>query len=121
MQRSFLCGKTVYSYVPTNSSGGPCSLQRLFLCQRPHPARHHRELTLGPDCNSELYLFSPAEYVALSLFVMLAMTVALTVVIRRIACSVAKALNTTSQVIHANGEEQLREAVLENKAATDCC
>lgn len=49
------------------------------------------------------------------------MTVALNVVIRRMACSVAKALNTTSQAIHANGEElgQGREAVLENKAATD--
>ena len=34
-------GMTVYSYVPANSSGGPCSLGRLmvFMPQKPHLTR----------------------------------------------------------------------------------
>lgn len=111
----------VYSYVPANNSGGPCSLGRLtaFMPQRPHLTRHRRELTLGPDCNSELHLFIPAEYVAL--FVMSAMTNALNVEIRRMACSLVKSLNATSQTSDAIGEElrQAREVILEHRATTD--
>lgn len=118
-----ICGKTVYSYVPANSSGGPCSLGRLtvFMPQRPHLMQHFRELISGSDCNSDLHLFSPAEYVALSLFVMPAMTVALNAEISKMACSMVKALNATSQAIHAIGEElgQVREAVLEHRATID--
>ena len=37
---SLICGRTVYSYVPANSSGGPCSLGRLmvFMPQKPPPS-----------------------------------------------------------------------------------
>ncbi|XP_074172436.1 uncharacterized protein LOC141567811 [Rhinolophus sinicus] len=118
-----ICGRTVYSYVPANSTGGPCSLGRLtvFLPQRPHPTEHHTEIVLSSDCNSEQHLFSPAEYTALSLVVMPAMTIALNIEISSMACSMVKALNATSQAIHALGEElgQVREAVLENRAAID--
>lgn len=50
------------------------------------------------------------------------MTIALNVEISHIACSMAKALNATSQAIHAMGQVlgQVREAVLENRAAIDC-
>lgn len=87
-----LCGKTVYSYVPTPSTGGSCSLGRLtvFMPQRPHPTGQHRETALGPECN-------------------------------RRACSVVKSLNATSQAIHAIWEAlgPVREAALENRAAID--
>ncbi|KAF6323388.1 hypothetical protein mRhiFer1_008366 [Rhinolophus ferrumequinum] len=112
-----------YSYVPAYSTGGPCSLRRLtvFLPQKPCQLRHHRELALDPSCDSNIHLFSPAEYISLSLFVVPAMTIALNVEISHIACSMAKALNATSQAIHAMGQElgQVREAVLENRAAID--
>ena len=69
------CGMTVYSCVPANSSGGPCFLGRLtaFIPQKPHLSWVRRHLSLTPDCNSDLYRFSPAEYVSLTIFVMPAM------------------------------------------------
>ncbi|KAF6339818.1 hypothetical protein mRhiFer1_008081 [Rhinolophus ferrumequinum] len=112
-----------YSYVPAYSTGGPCSLGRLtlFLPQKPHQVRHHRELALDPSCDSDIHLFSPAEYIPLSLFVVPAMTIALNVEISHIACSMAKALNATSQAIHTMNQElgQVGEVVLENQAAKD--
>lgn len=86
-----ICGKTVYSYVPTPSTGGSCSLGRLTVfVTETHPTGQHRETALGPECN-------------------------------RRACSVVKSLNTTSQAIHAIGEAlgPVREAALENRAAID--
>lgn len=52
---------------------------------------------------------------------MLAMTLSLNTEISRTAFPMAKALNVTSQAIHAIGEElgQVREAVLENRITTD--
>ena len=46
----------------------------------------------------------------------------LNVKISRLACSMVKALNATSQAISAISQElgQVREAVLENRAAIDC-
>ena len=74
-------GRTVYSYVPANSSGGPCSLGRLtvFMPQKPHLTRIQWDLSLTPDCNSDLRLFSPAEYVSLTVFIMSAMVTYLNV------------------------------------------
>lgn len=74
-----ICGEIAYSYVPAYSTGAPCSFGRLtvFLPQKPHQVRHRRELTLDPSCNSDVHLFSTAEYVSLSLFVVPAITIAL--------------------------------------------
>lgn len=49
------------------------------------------------------------------------LTVALNVEFGHMACATAKALNTTSQAIHAMGQElgQVREAILENRPAID--
>lgn len=67
----FICGETAYSYVPAYSTGGPCSLGRLtvFLPQKPYQVRYRQELTLDSSCNSDIHLFSLAEYVSLSLSV----------------------------------------------------
>ena len=66
-------------------------------------------------------LFSPDEYVPLTIFVMPAMVTYLHVEISRLACTMAKALNATSQAISAISQElgQIREVVLENRAAVD--
>lgn len=50
------------------------------------------------------------------------MTIALNVEISHIARSMAKVLNATWQAIHAMGQVlgQVREALLENRAAIDC-
>lgn len=110
--------EAVYSGVPGTSSGGPCSLERptVFIPQRPHLTRHAGQLTLGSDSNSELHLPDLPEYVALSLFVMLSLTVALHAEMKRMARSVTKA---TSQATHAirEGVGQVTEIVLENRAA----
>ena len=65
--------------------------------------------------------FSPAEYVSLTIFVMPTMVTYLNVKISKLTCAVAKALNATSQAISAISQElgQVREAVLENRAAID--
>ena len=54
---------------------------------------------LTPDCDSDLYLFSPAEYVTLTIFVISAMVTYLNVQISRLACAMTKAFNATSQAI----------------------
>ena len=76
-----ICGMTVYSYVPANNSEGPCSLGRLtvFMPQKPHLTWVRLDLSLTPDCNSDLRLFSPAEYVSLTVFIMSAMVTYLNV------------------------------------------
>ena len=68
------------------------------------------------------YFFSPAEYVSLTVFVMPAMVAYLNAHISRLACTMVKALNAASQVVSAISQElrQVREAVLENRAAIDC-
>lgn len=120
-----ICGLTVYSYIPANSKGGPCSLGRLavFLPQKHHTTRVRQDLStsLTPDCNDNLHLRSPAEYVSLTIFVMSVMVTSPSVEIGRVACSMVKALNTTSRAISAINQElrQVGQAVLENRAALD--
>ena len=67
---SIICRRTVYSYVPVYGSRGPCSVARLtvFMPQKPHNTQAWCELSLAPDCNSDLYLFSSTEYVSLTIF-----------------------------------------------------
>ncbi|KAF6081840.1 hypothetical protein HJG60_008846 [Phyllostomus discolor] len=117
-------GMTVYSYVPANSSGEPCSLGRLmvFMPQKPHLTQVRRDVSLTPDCISDLHLFSPAEYVSLTIFVMPTIVTHLNIEISRLACAVVKALNATSQAISAISQEleQVRKVVLDNCAAVDC-
>ena len=114
---------TVCSCVPANSSGGPRSLGRLTLCtpQKPHQTRARRDLSLTHHCVSDLCLFSPAEYVSLTICVMPATVTYLNVEISRLAYAMAKASNASSQAISAVSQElgQVREAVLENHAAID--
>ena len=58
---------------------------------------------------------------SLAIFVMPAMVTYLNVEISRLACTIATALNATSQAISAISQElgQVREAVLENSTAID--
>ena len=51
-----ICGMTVSSCVPANSSGGPCSLGRLmvFMPQKPRLPQAPLDLSLAPDYNSDL-------------------------------------------------------------------
>ena len=59
---------------------------------------------------------------SLTIFVLPATVTYLNVEISKLACAMAKALNATSQAISAISQElgQVREAVLENRAAIDC-
>ena len=54
---SLIGGMTVYSYVPVNSPGGPCSLGRLlvFVPQKPHLTWVRQDLSLTPDYISDLF------------------------------------------------------------------
>ena len=118
-----ICGRTVYSYVPANSFGGPCCLGRLtvFMPQKPHLTRARQELSLAPDCESDSYLFSPAEYISLTVFGMPITVTSLNVEISRLACAMVKSLSATSEAISAISQElgQFKEAVLENRTAID--
>lgn len=122
-----ICGRMAYSYIPANSTGGPCTIGRftVFMSQMSYinvttPVIRGRH-SLPPNCVSDLSLFSPAEYVSLSLFVLPAMSIALNVEISHLACSMAKAINATSKAISEINQElsEVRETVLEKRAITD--
>ncbi|KAF6109617.1 hypothetical protein HJG60_010870 [Phyllostomus discolor] len=117
-----ICGMTIYSYVPANSSGGPCSLGRLmvFMPQKPHLTWVQWDLSLTPNFITDLHLLA-LLYMSLTMLIMSAMVTYLNGDICRLACTVAKALNATSQAISAISQElgQVREAVLKNCAAVD--
>ena len=67
----------------------------VYVSEAP-PHLGSRERSLVPDRNGDLHLFSPAEHVSLTIFVMPAMVTYLSVEISRWVCAVAKALNATS-------------------------
>lgn len=107
--------------------GGPCTIGGLTVFM---PQKSHIEVTtpiigrkhgLPLNCISGLSLFSPAEYVSLSFFILPAMSIALNVEISHLACSLGKAINATSKAISEINQElsEVREAVLENRAAID--
>lgn len=76
---------------------------------------------LTPDCDDDLTLRSPAEYIALNNFVMPVVVGYLNKEIAQLACSMVKSLTTTSRAIHWINQElgEIRGAVLENRAAID--
>lgn len=120
-----ICGLTVYTYIPANSTGGPCSLGRLtVLTPQKHPvtrAEQYLSMTLPAACNDNLHLWSPAEYVSFTVFVTSVMVTPPHVEKGRLACSIIKALNTTARAVSAKNLElgQVGEAVLEHRAALD--
>lgn len=120
-----LCGLTVYTYIPANSTGGPCSLGRLAV---PGPQRHpvprdeqYLSLTLPAICRDDLHGWSPAEYVSFTVLVTSVMVTSPQAEKGRLACSIVKALNTTAGAASALTLEPGRagEAVLEHRAALD--
>ena len=69
----------------------------------PYPS--WRELSLAPDCNSNLHLFSPTKYESLFTFVMPAIVTFLNIKISKSAYAIARALNATLQAISAVTQE----------------
>lgn len=120
-----ICGLTVYTYIPANSTGGPCSLGRLTV---PMPQQHpitrdeqYLSLTLPAACSDNLHGWSPAEYVSFTVFVTSVMVTPPQVEKGRLACSIVKALNTTGGAVSALNLElgQAGEADLKHRAARD--
>ncbi|KAK1330269.1 hypothetical protein QTO34_010457 [Cnephaeus nilssonii] len=76
---------------------------------------------MTPNSNDNPLLWSPADYTALTIFVMLVMGGFLNVEVTWLACGMVKAQNTTSRATQGTNQElsQAREAVLENRAAID--
>ncbi|XP_045677565.1 syncytin-B-like [Phyllostomus hastatus] len=118
-----ICGRTVYSYVPANSSGGPCSLGRLtvFMPQKPHPTGDPQEFLLTLNCDNYFHLFSLTEHMLLTTFVVPAVATSLNMERSTAACTLAKVLNATIQAIGAISQElgQAGEVALQNRAALD--
>ncbi|XP_032065239.1 uncharacterized protein LOC116503140 [Thamnophis elegans] len=119
-----LCGLQACSYIPANSTGGPCTLEKLTMLM-PFLQRQYRRAfhSLDPDCESEVSLLTKAEYVSLavSLVGVPGLTVRNSRNLNSLACTLAKGLNLTSQALAALNRElrQVREATLENRAAID--
>ncbi|XP_059580914.1 syncytin-A-like [Alligator mississippiensis] len=131
------CGRMIYSYLPANATGGPCTIARVTAAlprksdlmhteQTPLGGRFKRAYTtLTADCdeNDSPGLLSKAEYIALaaSIVGVLGLAVSNNRNLNAVACVLAKGLNATSRALSAlNAEQkQLRDAVLENRAAID--
>ncbi|XP_059589230.1 syncytin-2-like [Alligator mississippiensis] len=123
-----LCGKTAYSYIPANATGGPCALGRLTVWLPGMPKisskRHRRgSKVLDKSCDSDINLLSEAEVVSLAVFLVgvPGLVVDAERQLGKVACALAKGLNTTSQALAALNIEmkELRGATLQNRAAID--
>lgn len=81
-----------------------CSLGRLtvFIFQK-SPTRGHRELTLDSTVIVNYTHLVQMNIYCFVLFIIPAMTISLNIEVNRIAYFMAKALNITSQAIHAMG------------------
>lgn len=124
------CPGYTFNYIPANiSHGTPCCLSRLSMIL---PEKHHffnhtprtrRSVELTNDCDDSVALPSKAEYVSLavSLVGVPGLATRNSRNINGLACSAAKALNSTSQALHLLTKEQseLRHGLLQNRAAID--
>lgn len=119
-----LCGIKAYSYLPANSTGGPCTLGRLTMLMPSLQRWQRKDLqSLNSECDSKSLLLSKAEYMALvaSLAEVPALAVHNSRNLNSLACALAKSLNSTSQALDALNQElrQVEDATLENRAAID--
>lgn len=123
-----LCGRMAYTYIPANSTGGPCSVGRLVPNinkpedQDKQDKRVKRSAhQLDEACESEVTLFSPAE-ISAAAFLAPGVGVGMSYqTMKRLACALVKNINYTSRALSAIEEElgQLRQATLENRAVID--
>ncbi|XP_044882412.1 uncharacterized protein LOC123375523 [Mauremys mutica] len=104
-----LCGRTAFTYVPANSSGGPCTIGQVAPLLFPHPLRgakgqyrYRREsIPLDSTCKAEANMFSEREAAALT-FTLIGLPGMLAHnyhAVAHLACVVAKALNLTSMCL----------------------
>ncbi|XP_059576733.1 uncharacterized protein LOC132247730 [Alligator mississippiensis] len=107
-----LCGKTAYSYIPANATGGPCTLGRLTVwlpkMSKTSDRRHRRSSSqLDESCDSNINLLSKAEAVSLAVSIvgLPALVVGNHGQISKVVCALAKSLNTTSQALAALSTE----------------
>ncbi|XP_039366958.1 uncharacterized protein LOC120388904 [Mauremys reevesii] len=123
-----LCGRTAFTYVPANSSGGPCAIGRVAPLLFPHPSvrgpRQRRDsIPLSPTCKADVTLFSEQEAAALAftLVGIPGLVVHNYHAVAHLACTVAKALNLTSTVLALLTQEmgEVRRGVLQNRLAID--
>ncbi|XP_059584597.1 uncharacterized protein LOC132250851 [Alligator mississippiensis] len=123
-----LCGKTSYSYIPANATGGPCALGRLTVWLPGMPTTpskcHRRGLhVLDESCDSDIDLLSKADVVSLAVSIVgvPGLVVDSERQLSKVACALAKGLNTTLQALAALSTEmkELRGATLQNRAAID--
>ncbi|XP_039360017.1 uncharacterized protein LOC120384988 [Mauremys reevesii] len=126
-----LCGRTAFTYVPANSSGGPCAIGRVAPLLFPHPEesakgryRYRRgSIPLDSTCKAEVTLFSEQEAAALTftLIGLPGMVAHNYHAIVHLACVVAKALNLTSTALALLTQElgEVRRGVLQNRMAID--
>ncbi|CAM4641076.1 unnamed protein product [Lepidochelys kempii] len=123
-----ICGRHAYSYVPANSSGGPCSLDRVAPLIFSYPpqlsARHKRDaIPLDSTCRSEVTLFSESEaaVLAFSLVGIPGLVVHNYHAVEHLACTVAKAINLTSTVLAQLSHElgKVCQGMLQNRLAVN--
>lgn len=115
------CPGFTFNYIPANiSHGTPCCLSRMSIIL---PKKHHlsrsrywRTVQLTNDYNDFVFLLSRSEYfsLAVSLLGVPGLAVRNSRNINSLACSAAKALNSTSQALHLLNKEQreLRHGLL---------
>nr|ATY46614.1 envelope protein Mab4 [Mabuya sp. NRPS-2014] len=123
----FTCGQRTYSYIPGDLIDTTCCISRLtvYLPQKHELQKAHkrRRSTITENCDSNINLWSKAEYISLavSLIGVPGLAAGNTRQLRKVAGSLAKTINATSTAISALNQEQqqLRHAVLDNRSAID--
>lgn len=108
-----LCGKTAYSFVPANSTGGPCSIGRVTVhtsqkATLMHGVKTKRDTSSPLTCDDKVHLWRAAEYASVTIFVTPMMVGFLTAELEYLACTTTRAFDTTS---HAPGtvRQELRQ------------
>ncbi|XP_050174848.1 uncharacterized protein LOC126641811 [Myiozetetes cayanensis] len=126
-----ICGDRVWPGIPAKIVGGPCYIGKLtlFAPSMRHIMTIHNQTRraqrslhdLKPDCNDNVNIGTLGGTVALATFLPGGAVAANWKKIRTLACWAVKQFNSTSDILTglATDVEDLRHAVLQNRAAID--
>ena len=96
-----ICGDRAWQGIPANPLGGPCYLGKLTMLAPSHTGwldissslhlhRHHCDISLGPECNNEVKLWSITARIFALIFALGLSAASALAQIGRLACWSAK-------------------------------
>ena len=127
-----VCGDRAWQGIPANPLGGPCYLGKLTMLAPSHtgwlnishslhPHRRCHDVSLGPECNNEVKLWSVTARIFASIFAPGISAAAALSQIEKLVCWFEKQANMTMLVLNVMLEDlnSVRHALLQNRAAID--